>query len=186
MSQEQETSTAKNILSWILYIAAVIVLSFLCVTFVGQRTKVIGQSMYPSLHDGDQLIVDKISYRFRAPRRFDVVVFPYRYEDNKRYIKRIIGLPGETVQIIDGEVYIEGEKLKDPYGETAGLMEDCGIAEEPLTLAEDEYFVLGDNRNNSKDSRFSDVGPIHRDELIGRAWLQLYPFDHFGFVGHGD
>ena len=177
---------AGSILSWVLYIVVVIIISLLCVTFIAQRTKVIGQSMYPTLNDGDQLIVDKISYRFKDPKRFDVVVFPYRYEHNKRYIKRIIGLPGETVQIIDGEVYIDGELLRDPFGEQIGLMEDAGIAAEPVTLAADEYFCLGDNRNNSKDSRFSDVGVIHKDELIGRAWLQIYPFSDFGCVDHGE
>ncbi len=186
MSRNREKSVIGSIMSWILYILVVVVLSLLCVTFVAQRTKVIGQSMYPSLNDADQLIVDKISYRFSEPERFDVVVFPYRYEQNKRYIKRIIGLPGETVQIIDGEVYIDGEKLKDPFGEQIGLMDDAGMAAEPLTLSDDEYFVLGDNRNNSKDSRFSDVGPIHKDELIGKAWLQIYPFSEFGFVSHGE
>ncbi|MBQ4361962.1 MAG: signal peptidase I [Lachnospiraceae bacterium] len=186
MSEQKEKSALSSFISWVLYILAVVVLSFLCVTFVGQRTKVIGQSMYPSLHDGDQLIVDKISYRFKDPKRFDVVVFPYRLEPDKRYIKRIIGMPGEKVQIIGGEVYINGEKLEDPYGKIAGLMQDSGEAAEEITLADDEYFVLGDNRNNSKDSRWPDVGPIHRDEFIGRAWLQLYPFDHFGLVGHGD
>ena len=186
MSEQKQKSTAASILSWILYLLIVVILSFLCVTFVAQRTKVIGQSMYPFLNDGDQLIVDKISYRLRDPKRFDVVVFPYRYEQNKNYIKRIIGLPGETIQIIGGEVYINGDKLHDPYGEQIGLMDYAGTAEEPYTLADDEYFVLGDNRNNSKDSRFGDVGPILKDELIGRAWLQIYPFSDFGFVNHGE
>ena len=178
MSKHEEKSVVRSILSWVLYIAAVVVLSFLCVTFIGQRTKVIGQSMYPTLYDGDQLIVDKISYRFRAPKRFDVVVFPYRYEENKRFIKRIIGLPGETVQIKSGEVYIDGQKLDDPFSGGTGGMDDPGIAEEPVKL--------GDNRNNSKDSRFTDVGPLHKDELIGRAWIRIYPFSEFGFVAHGE
>ena len=186
MSNKKEKSVLRGVLSWVLYIAAVVVLSFLCVTFIGQRTKVIGQSMFPSLYDGDQLIVDKISYRFREPKRFDVVVFPYRYEENKRFIKRIIGLPGETVQIKDGEVYIDGQKLEDPFSGGTGGMNDPGIAEDPVKLGDDEYFVLGDNRNNSKDSRFTDVGPLHKDDLIGRAWVRIYPFSEFGFVTHGE
>lgn len=185
MSKKKEKTGLRVFLSWVIYIAAVIILSFLCVTFVGQRTKVIGESMYPTLYDGDQLIVDKISYRFHAPKRFDVVVFPYRYEENKRFIKRIIGLPGEKVQIKDGEVYIDDQKLDDPYSEVVGPMNEAGLAEEPILLGDDEYFVLGDNRNNSKDSRFSDVGPLHKDELIGRAWVRIYPFSEFGFVAHG-
>ena len=101
--------------------------------------------MEATLHDGDNLIVDKLSYRFRDPKRFEIIVFPYRYKENTYYIKRIIGLPGETVQVKDGYVYIDGEKLDENYG--LEVMEDAGIAAEPIELGEDEYFVLGDNRN---------------------------------------
>ena len=118
----------------------------------------------------DQLIVDKMTYRFRDPKRYEIVVFPYQYQENTYYIKRIIGLPGETVQILSGMVYIDGMRLDEHYGNE--IMENPGIAEEPLTLGEDEYFVLGDNRNNSSDSRASDVGLIHRKDLIGRAWIR--------------
>ena len=130
------------------------------VTFVGQRTEVSGSSMETTLSDKDQLFFDKMTYRFRDPKRYDIVVFPYQYQDNTYYIKRIIGLPGETVQILSGMVYIDGMRQDERYGN--GIMENPGIAEEPLTLGEDEYFVLGDNRNNSSDSRASDVGLIHR------------------------
>ncbi len=186
MSKQNKQSVPAQILSWIIYILIVVILSFLCVTFIGQRTKVIGTSMVPALNDGDQLIVDKISYRFKKPKRFDVVVFPYRYEADKNFIKRVIGLPGETVQIIDGKVYINGSLLDDPYGDIAGPMIDAGIAASPVVLSEDEYFVLGDNRNNSKDSRDDTVGPIRKDELTGRAWIRIYPFSDFGLVSHGD
>ena len=118
-----------------------------------------------NLSDGDHLIVDKISYRFREPQRYEIVVFPYRYEKNTYYIKRIIGLPGETVQIVDGYIYINGKQLDEHYGNE--IIEEAGMAAEPVTLGEDEYFVMGDNRNNSQDSRVSDVGAIHRDELMG-------------------
>ena len=95
-------SIVKELLGWIAYIIIIIGLAYLIITFVGQRTQVSGSSMETTLSDGDQLIVDKISYRFRDPKRYDIVVFPYQYEENTYYIKRIIGLPGETVQIIDG------------------------------------------------------------------------------------
>ncbi len=175
-------SILKELLGWIIYILIIIGLTWLVVTFVGQRTGVSGSSMETTLSDGDQLIVDKISYRFREPKRYDIVVFPYRYEENTYYIKRIIGMPGETIQIVDGYVYIDGEPLDEHYGNE--VMNKAGIAEEPLTLGEDEYFVLGDNRNNSQDSRAANVGTIHREDIIGRAWIRIWPFDEFGVIKH--
>lgn len=136
--------------------------------------------MEPTLSDGDSLIVDKISYRFRDPKRFDIIVFPYKYEKNTYYIKRIIGLPGETVQVTDGYVYINGQKLEsDTYG--AELMQ---AEASPVTLSEDEYFVMGDNRNHSSDSRDPSVGVIKRKDLMGRAFLRVYPFDKIGVIKH--
>ena len=175
-------SIVKELLGWIVYIIIIIGLAYLIITFVGQRTQVRGSSMESTLSDGDQLIVDKISYRFRDPKRYDIVVFPYQYEENTYYIKRIIGLPGETVQIIDGYVYINGELLDEHYGNE--VMADPGIASEPVQLGDDEYFVLGDNRNNSQDSRSSNVGVIHRDDLLGRAWIRIWPLADFGVIRH--
>jgi signal peptidase I len=177
-NEEKKPSVGRQILSWVLYIGGVVLLTFLIITFVGQRTKVIGHSMMPTLSDGDNLIVDKISYRFHDPERFDIIVFPYQYEENTHYIKRIIGLPGETVQIIDSKIYINGEVLEEDYG--AEPIADPGLAAEPITLGEDEYFVLGDNRNHSTDSRFADVGTIKRSDITGRAWIRIYPFNKFG------
>ena len=175
-------SIVKELGAWLIYILVIIGLSYLVITFVGQRTQVSGSSMETTLSDGDQLIVDKISYRFRDPKRYDIVVFPYQYEENTYYIKRIIGLPGETVQIIDGYVYINGELLDEHYGNE--VMADPGIASEPVQLGDDEYFVLGDNRNNSQDSRSSNVGVIHRDDLLGRAWIRIWPLADFGVIRH--
>ncbi len=173
----------KEILSTSLYLLVVLALTFLIVTYVGQRTKVIGSSMEPMLEDGDNLIVDKISYRFEEPRRFDIIVFPFRYEEKTYYIKRIIGLPGETVYIDEsGAVYINGEVLKESYGKETII--DPGRAFEPVVLGEDEYFVLGDNRNNSSDSRDPVVGNIHRDEFIGKAWMRIWPLDKLGMIKH--
>lgn len=175
-------SIAKELGAWLLYILIIIGISYLVITFVGQRTQVSGSSMETTLSNGDQLIVDKISYRFRDPNRYDIVVFPYKYEKNTYYIKRIIGLPGETVQIVDGYVYIDGQKLDEHYGNE--VMENAGIAAEPVVLGDDEYFVLGDNRNNSQDSRAANVGVIHRDDLLGRAWVRIWPLNKFGVIRH--
>ena len=173
----------KELASWLLYFLFVIAITYLIITFVGQRNKVDGHSMEPALSDGDNLIVDKISYRFRDPERYDVIVFPYQHAENTYYIKRIIGLPGETVQVKDGAVYINGELLDENYG--AEPMNNAGIAAEPITLGEDEYFVLGDNRNHSSDSREPSVGVLTRSQLIGRAWVRIYPFNKIGVVKHG-
>ena len=178
----KERSILGELLSWIVYIVIVVILSLGIITFVGQRTKVSGHSMETTLSDGDNLIVDKISYRFRDPERFEISVFPFQYEEHTYYIKRIIGLPGETVQVIDGYVYINGEMLDENYG--LEVMDDPGIAAEPITLGEDEYFVLGDNRNHSSDSRDPSVGVLHRDDIMGRAWIRIWPFDKFGVIKH--
>lgn len=178
----KERSILGELLSWLIYIVIVVILSLGINTFIGQRTKVSGHSMETTLSDGDNLIVDKISYRFRDPERFEIIVFPFQYEEHTYYIKRIIGLPGETVQVIDGYVYINGEMLDENYG--LEVMDDPGIAAEPITLGEDEYFVLGDNRNHSSDSRDPSVGVLHRDDIMGRAWIRIWPFDKFGVIKH--
>lgn len=179
---EKKTDINREVISWVIYLAVIVALTFFIVTYVGQRTRVSGQSMENTLHDGDNLIVDKISYRFRDPKRYEIIVFPYQYEKNTYYIKRIIGLPGETVQVKDGYVYIDGEKLDEHYGKE--VMNSAGIAENPIKLGEDEYFVLGDNRNHSSDSRDPSVGVLHRKDLIGRAWVRIWPLDSIGVIQH--
>ena len=173
----------KEILSTSLYILFVLCAVYLVIHFVGQRTQVMGSSMEPKLSSDDNLIVDKISYRFHDPERFDIIVFPFRHEDNTFYIKRIIGLPGETVQIDeDGNILINGEILQENYGKE--VIGNPGRAYEEIRLADDEYFVMGDNRNNSMDSRYPSVGNITRDEIIGRAWLRIWPLNKFGLIKH--
>lgn len=173
----------KEVLSTSIYLLIVLVLTFLIVAYVGQRTKVSGSSMEPTLSDGDNLIVDKISYRFSEPERFDIIVFPFRYKEKTYYIKRIIGLPGETVYIDEeGNIYIDGEILEENYGKETIL--DSGRAYEPITLGPNEYFVMGDNRNNSSDSRDPVVGNIYRSEFIGKAWMRIWPLNKLGIVEH--
>ena len=181
-AEEKDFSWKREIISTALYLLVVVALTFLFVQFVGQRTHVNGASMNVTLEDGDNLIVDKLSYRFSDPDRYDIIVFPYQYQEKTYYIKRIIGMPGETVQIIDGMVYIDGEMLDESYG--TEVMQYAGVASEPVELGEDEYFVLGDNRNRSADSRESSVGVLHRDELIGRAWVRIWPLKSIGVVVH--
>ena len=173
----------RELLNTAIYLLCVLGAVWLVITFVGQRTEVEGASMENTLHNGDNLIVDKISYRFRDPKRYDIIVFPYKYEENTYYIKRIIGMPGETVQIKDGYVYIGGERLlSDIYGNE--LIKDPQTAADPITLKENEYFVMGDNRNHSMDSRDPSVGVLTKEDLIGRAWVRIYPFDNIGVIRH--
>lgn len=181
-AEEKEYSLKREIISTVVYLLAVVALTFLFVQFVGQRTHVNGDSMNATLEDGDNLIVDKISYRFTDPDRFDIIVFPYQYQENTYYIKRIIGMPGETVQIQDGMIYIDGEVLGETYGKE--VMQYAGIASDPITLGEDEYFVLGDNRNNSSDSRDPSVGNIKEDQIVGKAFIRIWPLNKFGILRH--
>ena len=179
----------KEILSTSIYLLVVLCAAYLIITYVGQRTQVSGSSMETTLSDGDNLLVDKITYRFSEPKRFDIIVFPHYdpyatgKEKNTYFIKRIIGMPGETVQIdYDGNIYIDGEILEESYGKE--VIQKPERAAEPITLGEDEYFVMGDNRNNSMDSRDPSVGNIHRKDIIGRAWVRIWPFSKFGVLKH--
>lgn len=173
----------KEILSTSMYVLVVLILTWLCITFVGQRTEVSGSSMENTLSHKDNLIVDKITYRFSDPKRFDIIVFPYEYEKDTFYIKRIVGLPGESVRIDqEGNIYINGEVLSESYGRA--VIADPGRAEEEITLEDNEYFVLGDNRNDSVDSRYEAVGNIEREKIVGRAWLRIWPLNKFGILRH--
>ena len=175
----------RELLNTAIYLLCVLGAVWLVITFVGQRTEVEGASMENTLHNGDNLIVDKLSYRFHDPERFDIIVFPFQFQDNTYYIKRIIGLPGETVQIMDDDsIYINGEKLEENYGMEVIKPETIGRAAEPIELGDDEYFVMGDNRNNSSDSRTDMVGNITRENIIGKAWLRIWPVSDFGVLQH--
>lgn len=175
----------REMIGTLVYLLIVLCMVLFVVRYVGQRTEVLGASMESTLNDGDNLIVDKITYRFKDPQRFDIIVFPFQYEENTFYIKRIIGLPGETVQIdLDGTIYINGEALEENYGREIIKPENVGIAIKPIVLGEDEYFVMGDNRNNSSDSRTEVVGNIHRDDIVGRAWMRIWPLSDIGILKH--
>lgn len=177
---EESTSVFRTLMDWVIYILVIVVITYVIITYVGQRTRVDGSSMETTLSDGDHLLVDKISYRFKEPERYDIIVFPYKHEKNVYYIKRIVGLPGETVDIQGGYTYINGTLLEsDTYGMEVMASEDMSV-----TLGEGEYFVLGDNRNHSADSREPSVGVISREDIMGKAWVRIYPFDHLGVIKH--
>ena len=179
-SAGKKKSMKREIIDTVLYFIFLFVAVWAIVTFVGQRTVVNGVSMYDTLDDGDNLWVDKFSYHFKEPERFDIVVFPM-YDGEEYFIKRIIGLPGETVRIDQqGNIYINGELLEESYGYETIESGMIGRAFDGVTLGDDEYFVMGDNRNESEDSRFDIVGNVKREDLMGKAVFRLWPIAAFG------
>lgn len=169
----------RTILSVLICIMVALILSLLITKYVAHHTSVEGSSMEPTLYNGDQLIVEKFSYYFHEPERYDVIVFPF--SENVSYIKRIIGVPGDIIQIKNGVIYLNGEEMDEHYGKEE-LIREPGLAEEEIVLNEDEYFVLGDNRNASVDSRKEEVGIIKRSQIQGKAWVRFYPFDQMTAV----
>lgn len=150
----------------------VIFMAFAITYFVGMRTSIIGDSMEPSLYNGQEILINRIIYKLSSPKREDVVVFwPNGNQKTHYYVKRVIALPGETIQIIDGRIYIDGILLKED--ESYSKIMDAGIAENEIVLGVDEYFVLGDNRNSSEDSRSGNIGPVKRENIIGQAWFRM-------------
>lgn len=173
----------KEAFSTALYLLAVLAVTAFVLKFVGQRSVVDGSSMVGTLYNGESVWVNKFRYRFTDPERFDIVVFPYKYQENTYFIKRIIGLPGETVRIDEeGNIYINGEILEEDYGLEVIRPENRGIAAEEITVGEGEYFVMGDNRNDSMDSRFPNVGNISEDIIVGKAVFRLFPLSKFGGI----
>lgn len=180
---EKEMTKGQKIRNALVELAIYAVIIVLCISFVPkyviQRTIVDGYSMENTLQDEDNLLVEKVSYHFTDPKRFDVIVFyPHGKENKDYYIKRVIGLPGETIQIIGDTIYIDGKVLEEDFGKDP--MTKSGIAQEPLKLGDDEFFVLGDNRAVSEDSRYPEVGPVSKDKIAGKAILRIYPLSKFG------
>ncbi len=178
-SEPEKHGIRRTVISILVCIVIAVTASILISCFVANHTTVEGSSMEPELSSGDQLVVEKISYLTGKPQRYDVIVF--QYNETTNYIKRVIGLPGETVRIDEeGKIYINDCAVFDEYG--SGVIEDAGIAQNNVKLGAEEYFVLGDNRNASKDSRSSEVGMVKEDQIIGKAWLRVLPWETFGTI----
>lgn len=161
------------ILNWIILIFIAAIVGYAFVTFCFQTVEVVGPSMSPTLLDGQTVLVDKLDYRFHDIKRFDIVVYSKVDSDSYYDIKRVIALPGETIHINNGKIYINGDELKDcPI--TANII-NPGIAAEGITLGKNEYFVIGDNVNNSEDSRYINIGKISKTEIKGKVVRILKP-----------
>ena len=174
-------SLFQEVIIWIFEIAITIGIAVVFTFFLGVRSSVVGPSMSPQLEDGDEVLIDRFSYKFISPKPGDVIAFlPNGNVNTHYYIKRVIAVPGDTIQIIDGVVNVNDEKYVEDL--EPAYIDDAGIAKEAITLGEDEYFVLGDNRNNSEDSRFANIGNVREDYIIGRVWFISSPRDKFGFI----
>lgn len=171
----------KAVALWIAEIAVVCALAFILVFYFGQRVSNAGDSMRPELKNGDVVLVNRLVYNAMTPKRGDIIAFKPNCRENAHYyIKRIVGLPGETVQIKDGKVYINGkEQKKDIF---VSEIEKPGVAQDEITLGENEYFVLGDQASSSDDSRMADIGNVKRSEIYGKIWFNTSVGSNFGFV----
>jgi len=146
------------------------IIAFIIITFIGQVTVVKGASMEPTLHNNERLIANKISYRFETPERGEIIIFRPPLEIKRNYIKRIIGIPGDKIEIANGEIYLNDKKLEEPY------VKNRSYENMPPTIVpDDSFFVLGDNRPNSSDSRY--WGFVPRKNVVGRAWIVFWPLN---------
>lgn len=166
----------KEVILWILTVVIALTAAWYVSFHLLDKSAVIGDSMSPTLEENDIILIGTMAYRFTEPERFDVIVFKQSSNEHSYYdVKRVIGLPGETVLIDDdGIIWINGERLKEEI--LVETMSNSGLAEEGITLDDGEYFVLGDNRNHSEDSRFANVGNVLAGDIVGEAWIKLEPF----------
>ncbi len=171
----------REVLSWIVELVVVIGLAYVLVSFFGIRTNVVGQAMEQTLENDDDILVNKFAYIISKPKQGDVIVFlPNGNKKSHYYVRRVVAVPGDTVQIKDGALYVNDELYKESTD--VASMEDAGIASDAVKLEKDEYFVLGDNRNNSEDSRYANIGNVKREYIIGKAWFRFSGLGSFGTI----
>ncbi|HHX55227.1 MAG TPA: signal peptidase I [Clostridiales bacterium] len=177
-SKKENKKLMFEIIIFLIALLLVILFAYLIVHYALESTTVYEESMSPTLLVEDEVLINKFKYRLSNPERFDVIVFIKTDREHSYYnIKRIIGLPGETIQITDDGILVNGQVLEDIV--EVEDMHNYGLAKEVVTLDENEYFVLGDNRNSSEDSRFANVGNVLRDDILGKAWIRT---NNFNFI----
>ncbi|HIT68326.1 MAG TPA: signal peptidase I [Candidatus Aphodomonas merdavium] len=173
--QGKTNKIVREVLSWIELIAIAAGLAFLIHTFIFQPVRVDGPSMSYTLLDDEYMIVTKYDYWLGEPERFDVVICRYPGRGRTNFVKRLVGLPGDTVSMLNGTLYVNGEAVDEPY-----ITNHANYDMEAVTLGENEYFVLGDNRSSSNDSHL--VGTLSRDQIRGHVRLVVFPFSHFRVI----
>lgn len=177
--RRKKNSSLVSVLKTGLFILLILIITYVLVNYVIRRTVVHNVSMQDTFYDGDNILVDEISYRVSDPKRYDIICFK-NYSNKDLLIKRVIGLPGEKVKIESGVIYINDNEIKDIYKDKT--IENPGIASSEIVLLEDEYFVLGDNREESIDSRYAEIGNVKRKDILGKAAFIIYPFNKIGKV----
>lgn len=178
-----KSERGRSVINWVFQIALVLAFAAAVSIFFFQSITMQEGSMEPTLQTGEKFFINKVAYKLGSPKRGDIIAFTKDGKDNAAiHIKRVVGLPGETVQIKDGKLYIDGEESE--AGKDLPEITNPGLADEAITLKSDEYFVLGDNRNNSEDSRFAEVKNVNKRYIEGKLWFCISPFDKLGFVDH--
>ncbi len=177
--KKRKRSAFGGVLEFGLFILAVLLIALLMSKYVVERVRVRNHSMEHTLEPDDGVMIDKISYRFHEPERFDIIVFRQK-GTGEELIKRVIGLPFETVQIVDWKFLIDGEEIEDIKGLDAP--EYAGIAASPIELSVGEYFVVGDNREESIDSRYEEVGIVTSTRITGKMFMRLLPLSKIEFL----
>lgn len=171
----------REICIWVSEVAIAVLIALVLMYFVGYRVDVAGQSMLGTLEEGNEVLVNRFVYRLTQPKANDIVVFfPNGNEKSHPYIKRVIGVPGDRVQVKNGIVYVNGEPFEEVI--EAASMEDPELAADEIEVGEDEYFVLGDNRNNSEDSRYANIGNVKKEYIVGKAWFVISPWKDMRFL----
>ncbi|MGI6069608.1 MAG: signal peptidase I [Blautia sp.] len=174
-------SKAKPVLLWVFEILVVLFFAAVVAIFFFQSVTMRENSMEPTLSTGDKMFMNRLAYKLSGPNRGDIIVFKTNgNEDAALHIKRVIGMPGETIQIKDGQILIDGETYKE--GKDFPSISNAGVAADPVSLGSGEYFVLGDNRNNSEDSRYGDIGKVQKKYIVGKVWFVFSPVSKLGFL----
>lgn len=175
---DEGKNRVRQIVNWMIDIIVVISIAWFTVFALGTQISISGQSMSPTLESEEVVLMNRLSFQFKNPERFDIIVL--KKDDNKFNVKRVLGLPGETLQVKEGLLYVNEELVKNEKG--LNKVSLAGLLEHPVILGQDEYFVMGDYRDNSEDSRFANVGNIKRKQIIGKVWLRISPIFRFGLI----
>ena len=183
VKEKFENEKVRSSMRWVFQIMVTLVFAAVVAIMMFQTVTMQESSMEPTISVGDRFFINRAVYKFSSPQRGDMIVFRTSASDDAAlHIRRVIGLPGETVQISGGRILIDGEVYNE--GKDFPMITNPGLAATAVTLESGEYFVLGDNRNNSSDSRDPSVGILKRKDLLGRAWVRIYPFDKVGVIRH--